>query len=582
MKQNNSPTEKIFPYTILLIIIISINVAGFGQGPSSTIGDRENIGIYGGPANDLAYVYTNERLFAGIRNPATLLYSDDSGQTWSPAFPFDSLEYQLGERGWGGGAFRVLSNQKGWVAAHTGLSNGTLSAAVVSFDGGALFRTAFDPYILNELTGESKPVQAIELTDHYLYTAMAEYLLRLNDTMHYGPDMALLKIDTLPGYIPGSTIQWIAASNDISGFPLYFVMDNPTGNNRLFKFYGNLLFELFPPTIDHNIVNVFTHPGQITADTVFISSFNTISQGYEIHKSYFGGFGWTPIFVPGIHQPLSDADYSPDWVSFMPISHGLRLSFPGGLISDDLGDTWQGPGLLDYGIATNPYNIDLILGSNNIGVAISNTGITGSFMNTTNIGFTNVKVNQFAQSQGILYVATDAGLAYTQEYYNPLINGYDQWMPPNGMFPVPNAGDEKGVSSVAVDPTNSSHVVCGFQNGFYTTFSGPNDFINTTPPNWNINQHLDPWVTDIRFITSSIVLAITGFKHKTYNNPSAQLVGNIWRSMDGGLAAVVVTPLIPNEYEMGNCLAIGMNGPQTIIYSGTGFDNGVSNVVVAL
>jgi len=570
--------ERVF-FLLIPIISIILNFDSFGQGSTSSIGDRESIGIYGGPGDDLTFVNTNQRLFAGIKNPATLSYSDDLGQHWWPAFPYDSLEYKLGQRGWGGGALRVLSNQKGWIAALTGINTQHLSAAVISYDGGDESQTAFDPYLLKQYTGEDNPVECIALTDHFLYSAMGDILLRMNDTMSNFVNKAILKLDTLPGYVPGSFIKWIAASNDISGYPLYYLVEKPSGSSTLYKFYGNLLFELLPPSINQEIINIFTHPAQIAGDTVFISCYNTFIEEFELYKSYSGGFGWTPVLVPGIDQPLADADYSFDWAPLMPLSNGLRLSFPGRLISDDLGDSWQGPALGNYGVATHPADINQIFTSNNVGVAASNNGIFGPFINTLNNGFTNVNVNQFAQSQSIVYVATDAGLAFTEEYYNPLIIGQEQWMPPNGLFPVPNTGDQDGVSAVAVNPANSDHVICGYGNGFNVTFSGPTDFQAITPPNWNINQHLDPWVTDIRFVNSNLVIAITGLKHKNLSSLPAQPMGNIWRSLDGGLSWNLVTPIFPNEYEMGNCLALGNNAGQMVIYSGTGYDDGLNNQI---
>ena len=561
-----------------LLFVINIYYSGVGQGLTSSIGDRENIGIFGGPAVDLTYVYTNQRIFAGVHSPATLLYSDDTGQTWSQAFPFDSLEYSLETRGWGGGVHRVLSNQKGWVAAHTGYSIPEYSSAVISFDGGNTFKTAFDSFLLNLLTNESKPVTAIALSDHFLYAALDNYLVRMNDTTSFYTNQLLLNIDTIPGVLPESHIAWISVSNDVSGYPIYFITESISGTNQLFKYYNNVLMELFPPSSNNNVLNVFTHPGQATGDTVFICSFNSLTQEKELHKSFSGGFFWSPVYVSGgITQVLSDADYSPDWV--MPLSNGLRLSFPGGLISDDLGISWQGPGLIDYGIATHPLNANLILGSDNVGVTKSQTGINGPFDNTDNIGFNSVNVNQFALSQAdeICYVATDAGLAYTQEYFNPLIIGYDQWISTNGLFPVPNTGDEEGVTAVAIDPANGDHVICGYKNGFNITFTGPNDFMPVTPYDWNNNTHLDPYVTDIKFVTSNIVVATTGMKFKGLVYQPSQPVGNIWRSTDGGQTWSIVTPANPppDDFQMGNCLSVGYNGPQTIIYAGTGYNNGL-------
>ncbi|MBC8489827.1 MAG: hypothetical protein H8D45_27745 [Bacteroidetes bacterium] len=573
MKKHSMYFKSLLLVTFHVFLIVFINPDNMAQGPTSSIGDRENIGIFGGPADDLTYVYTNQRIFAAIHSPATLFYSDDTCKTWNPAFPFDSLEYDLETRGWGGGALRVLSNLKGWVAVQTGYSTGYLSSAVISYDNGNTFQTAFDPYLLNILTSESQPVSAIALSDHYLFTALGKYLVRLNDTTSFGMNQFILKIDTLPGYMPGSYISWIAATNDSTGFPVYFLIDDDLGNSQLYVFYEGILIELnaLPPEL--NVINVFTHPGQIAGDTVFISCRDVNTQEIFLFRSFAGGFLWEDITpMPGLQQPLIDADFSPDWISMMPLSNGLRLSLPGGLLSDDMGDSWQGTALSDYGIATNPVNIDLIVGSNNVGVAVSHTGIYGPFSNAENIGFTSVNVNEFSQSQGIYYVATDAGLAYTEEYFNPLINGYDQWIPPNGLFPVPNTGDEEGVTAVAIDPNNSEHVICGYKGGFCVTFTGPFDFTYITPIDWNTNPHLDPYVTDIEFVTSSIIVAITGMKFKKLAGQPSQPVGNIWRSIDGGLSWTLVTPYYPDEFQMGNCLAVGTSGPP-VIYSGTGYNN---------
>ena len=574
---------KYISRTILILLVGSsagfIENGLYGQGLTSSIGDRENIGIYGGPANDLTFCYTNQRLFAGVTGPATLMFSNDNSQSWLPAFPFDSLEYHLGMRGWGGGIQRVLANQKGWVLAQTGSPGFQFSASVISYDGGNIFRTAFDPFLLKKLTSEIRPVTAIALTDHFAFTGLSEYLVRLNDTSTFGMDQILLKIDTLPGYVPGSSIRYIAAANDVSGFPIYFVVSNPLGNNLIYKYYGGLLFELLPPTPNNRILNIFTHPGQITGDTIFISSFNQTTQAYQLHKSYFGGFNWLPVTVPGINRVLSDADYSPNWVPQMPISKGLRLSFPGGLISDNLGATWQGPALDDYGIATHPVLLNQVLGSNHIGVVLSMNGISGPFNNTTNMGFTGLKVRQFDQSPGLFYIATSAGLAYSEQYYNPLIIGYNKWIPPNGLFPVPNAGNTGGVSAVAIDPNNPLHVICGSSDGFYISFSGPNGFFDVVPTNWNMNGHLDPFVTDIQFLASNIIIATTGLKHETVDQIPQLPVGNIWRSDNGGISWYIITPLFPDEYVMGNCLVLGNNLNQPVLYSGTGYDDGQGYVV---
>lgn len=570
--------HKIKLFALLTLAMQLVNA----QGPTSLVGDRENIGLFGGPADDLAWHAFLPRVFGGLKSPATLFYSDDTSKTWNVAFPIDSVEFALGTRGWGGGAFRVLTNQKGWVFVHTGYMDTNLSAAVVSYNGGITFQTAVDPFLLRVVNHADRKVHAIELTDHYCYAGMGEYLIRINDTTGFTNDQVLLKADTLQGVQPGAKIVWIAASNDPSGYPVYFVVSENNGNGRLFKSYGNILFELGGLPVNYKFINVFDHPAHINGDTVIVSAMNTITSDFGIFRSLIGGFGWTNITPPMlINTPLSDADFSPAWIQQMPQSYGLRLSFPGGLLSDNLGNTWQVPssGLLQFGIATHPLNTGLVLGSNNTGVMKSDFGISGPFFNTTNIGFTRINVNDFDESQGIYYVATDAGLGYTSEYFNPLINGYEQWIPPNGLFPVPNVAIDDAVTSVAIDPFDSLHVICGYGNGFYVTFNGPSDFTPVTPSLWNNNLHLDLFVCDILFVNSNIVLAVTGQKHRNLSFVPQQPVGNIWRSVNGGMSWDLVTPYNPDEFLMGNCLAIRFNGPGTMVYAGSGYDDMAGNSV---
>jgi hypothetical protein len=567
---------KSFSLIITFCFVLSSWQILLSQGSSSSVGDRENIGIFGGHANDLSWAVTGNRLFAAVHNPGTLFYSDDNATTWIPAFPFDSLEFNFGLRGWGGGAYRVITNNIGWVLVHTGVSVLNLSAATISYNNGVSFKTAVDPFYMTMLTGQNKKVTATGLSDHYLYAACENFLLRINDTIPFGPNMIILDLNQVPSLEPGSKIVWVSPSNSLSGYPLYVVTESPSGTNKLWKCYESVVMELILPGSGIKPLNVFTHGAQITGDTLFASAVDQATLDIYLFRSLNGGFIWTNITpAAGISAPLADADYSPAWVLMMPASNGLRLSFAGGIISDDLGANWQGPGagLLNFGIATHPGNTYTIVGSNNVGVAISLSGITGTFAKTDNIGFENITVRDMQNEPGAFYVATEAGLAFTSEYYNPNVTGYERWNPPNGLFPVPNTGNIEGVSSVAIDPFNTNHVICGSSDGFYVTFNGPSDFFDVIPSGWNSNGHLDPYVTDIVFLNSNIIIAVTGFKERRINSLPPIPAGNIWRSTDGGMNWTIVTPSQPEEYTMGNCLTSVNTGTQLEIFSGTGYRN---------
>lgn len=554
-----------------------------GQGPTSSIGDRENLGIYGGIANDLTWLNSNNRIFGGVKSPATLFYSDDTCNNWVSAFPFDSLEFALGERGWGGGVYRVLTNQTGWVLAHTGFLTNNLSAAVVSYDNGNSFKTGGDPFLLKSINSFSRKVNAIDISDHHCYAGMGEFLIRFNDSYSLGEDQIILEIDTIPGIPVGSKIGWIAASNDTSGFPVYYVVDQINGHGRLFKYNGSNNIELSAVPANNKVINVFTHPAQTFGDTVFVTSFDTISLNFSLFRSLVGGIvGWSDITpAAGISKPLANADFSPTWTSQLTVSNGLRISFPDGLLSDDLGNTWQIPSinLLDYGIATHPQNLSLIVGSNTLGVVRSDNGVNGQFSNTSNIGFTNINVNDFTDSNGIYYIATNQGLAYTKEYFNPLITDFDQWKQPNGLFPVPNIGTTQGITSVSIDPMDSLHVICGDNTGFYVTFNGPLNFSHITLPLWNNGTHYDYSVTDIIFINPDTIIAVSGCKFKRLNSLPIQPIGNIWRSTNGGLNWSIMTPFTPDTFQMGNCLTAKYDSSDVSIYAGSGYSNQLSSWV---
>jgi len=563
------------PYRFILYFFVFILISGTmeAQGPTSSIGDRENLGLFGGPADDLSISFNTHRIFAAVHSPSTLFFSDDSAATWQAAFPFDSLEYGFGTRGWGSGARRVLTNQSGWVAVQTGFSPSQLSASVVSYNNGNSFQTAIDKHLMGMLVAAPSEVTGIAMSNHYLYTASGQYLLRENDTSTFGGNMIILNLDTVPWVSPGSILSYIAVADGPDGFPVYGIVNDMTGFNHIFRYEGISVEELFLPFSDKNILNVFTHPGQTSGDTVFVSTRDFFTDEVFIFRSFDAGISWfdiTPFNMP--EDILSNADYSPLWVSQLPNSNGLRLAFPDGTISDNLGDTWffPGTGVQAFGIATHPNDINLIFGSNNKGISKSAFGINGPFVNTENMGFTSVNINDIVESQGIYYVATDAGLAYTKEYFNPLVIGQELWQAPNGIFPVLNAGDEQGVTAVAIDPFDSLHVICGYSNGFNVSFSGPDAFTSVTPPEWNNNAHFDAYITDIEFVTSNIVIATSGLKFKIGKNIPTIPVGNIWRSDDGGINWIIVSPT-SQDYTMGNCLKVD-NGPQQVIYSGTGYN----------
>jgi len=231
---------------------------------------------------------------------------------------------------------------------------------------------------------------------------------------------------------------------------------------------------------------------------------------------------------------LQNADYNPDWVSLMPISNGLRLSYPGVEKSDNLGDSWSSHMLPDNATATHPVDTSYVIGSKNKGPKLSTDGAMGTFNTVDNEGHAAVSITKIARRDAdIYYVATKAGLGYTVAYHDPAVTGIDQWIAPYGDFPIDGVGTDSGVTGVAVDPDDELHVVVGATNGFYITTTGPTGFVHVMPAGWDSGTPYDYSITDVKFITSDTIVAVSGTGSNRLPVPTAEY-GNIWISYDGG------------------------------------------------
>lgn len=198
------------------------------------------------------------------------------------------------------------------------------------------------------------------------------------------------------------------------------------------------------------------------------------------------------------------------------------------------------------------------------GVVVSNAGTGGSFEVSKNFGLEAVKINKITRSpdKSVFYVATSAGLAYTTKYLDNTMDNFDKWNAPHGEFPIAGAGDDAGLTAVAIDPNDSDHVIAGYSNGFTVTHTGVSGFSNVQPSEWNTTAQ-DPSVQDIIFVNSNTVVAVTGGG----NGGLSGSAGNIYRSTDGGDSWTLVTP---TGFYFGTSLAMGANSTDTVIYAGCG------------
>ncbi len=540
------------------IYIIDTSTTQIVSCDSSTFGNRTNLGLYGGNFNDLAFSKTTGRLFAGLETPFSVFYSDDTAHTWHAAFPEDSLEFACGNRGWGGGCKRVLTNNIGWVAAYTSESGG-INSSIISFSNGdsGTWKTAADPFMLKNWGIGLSPTKNIGLSDYYMYSLLGTTIVRQNAS---GINLASDIIDASNGgTIQGIYVTGIAIANTSSGYPFYFVMDttgtaNPCG--KLYKYDGTTFSDINLPTGFTGINNVFMIPGSVTGDTLFITLYDSSKMG-KIFRSFDGCTTWTDISVKNSNALLADVEYSNLWGSWKTSA----LITTHGSTSFNLGVSWEGISVNGPGLhqptSYYPNNANIVMNATSMTIRKGSNGVSGSFEKTANYGLEAIQINKIVRSEheGMFYLATNAGLAYTTAYLDTSVDAFNKWNTPYGEFPVSTMNDTLPILSVAIDPIDSLHVIAANEQGFYVTNSGISGFQQIIPSGFSTSSSL--LNMDIAFITSDTVLATTSRKAN----------GEIWRSVDGGLSWNIVSP---SNFCYGNTVAVGYGKNDTVIYVGTG------------
>ncbi|MEI7594364.1 MAG: T9SS type A sorting domain-containing protein [Bacteroidota bacterium] len=539
-------------------------------------GARVNLGLYTGDTYDLAWTNTTKRIFAAVETPSSVFISDDTCKTWYKAFPFDSLEFECGNRGWGGGCVKILYNQTGWVLTENHQQGGTLNSAVASYQNGdtTTWFTALDQKVLTNKQFQSQNITAIGLSDYWAYIGATRYLARINPTNPFSQTSVVFNSETSPGFNVNQRVEHIATVNTASGYPVYLgIKGNGQNSERLYLFNGTNATNI-PLPANSCLKKIFTHPAQVTADTVFVSVYDTVQQKLRFHRSFNGGLTWTDISPSSNYSfDITDCDYNPQWVALMPQSNGLRLGFPGFAVSTNLGSNWTMFQGTNNGGAAHPNDPNMVLSTSNRGVAVSSTGVTGQFQSQPNVGLEAVRINMIDRTahKGAFYLATNSGVAYTTAYLNNAVVGPAKWEAPYGQFPVTNTGS---CNAVAINPWDSLNVIAGHSWGFYVTTTGATGFQNLAPANWNSTSYTNPFVTDIDFIDSVTVLASTGNKFGSAQQGVS--VGNIWRSTDKGLTWTVV---VNSQMKQITSMAVARTATDTVIYAACGHDGGGTNPV---
>jgi hypothetical protein len=566
-------------FVIIVFRVLTITES-YSQGcDTATYGEITNLGLYGGLTID--YSFSNSgRLFAGSTTPASLFISDDTAKSWYKAFPDDSLEYECSSRGWGGGAFKVLCNQKGWVAAATESFNGTWSSAVISFSEGdtGSWKTAMDGYLLNKMGFESTPVNNIGLSDNYLYVALGTYIVRLDSSLLTDSSRIINVLNEIPEADSAySVITAVALANSYNGYPFYILLDS-TGSSvnapkgKLYKCEADSFYSVSLPSGLIGANRVYVHPGQISGDTLFISG-RTSTGKNKIYRSFNGGDSWTNI-SPSSSGLLKDVEYSEDWN--LSSSNNLILINENSTISYDMGTNWQpminidSKGAFPFSVSIFPKDTNIVIAGDKFGSYVSENGAMGTYKAQSNDGFEAVLIWDIdgSKNNGVFYLATQSGLAYTTRYKDTSISVLDKWEAPYGGYPVDTANITESIYRVAIDPNDSTHVVVGATACLYVSFFAPDSFIRITYPGYGL---LGTATNGISFVNSSVIIAITGSTIPKYAGN-----GDIWRSEDGGYNWSLVSP---GGFGSGRDIEVAFSNNDTVIYVSSGINGGENGVL---
>ena len=548
---------------LILISFLILNGNIFSQTCDSITNNITNLGIYGGLASDLTFS-PNGRLFATTLEPASLFISDDTGQTFYRAFPNDSILYECGQRGWGGGGVYTYSNIKGWIATFTKENAGSLSAIEVSFQNGdtGTWKTAIDPYLLNSMGYSNDKVNGMGLSDYYIYGLLRNYIVKINDNGFDSSDIINI-YDQISGLDSLDYARSIAIANSPSGFPFYVVIDSSEStvnspNGKLYKYDGSLFTQISIPSILSGLSAVYTPSGLITGDTIFIVGRQASNAKPKTYSSYNGGVTWKGI-DPG--ADIKDVDYSQYWQSILPQSNGTVLITGGTYpkVSYDMGASWINPSTLPstsnvtlypYTLCFSPNDTSIVIASNTIGVYVSSTGFNGTFIKENAEGLEAILVKSIDRnkSEGIFYLATYSGIAYTTKYKDTTIAAKDKWKPPYRIFPI-DSTESNSITSIAIDHNDSLHVIAGSLSNIFYTKTGPNGFKNVAPKNYQQGGSI---TNKIVFVNSNVAIAVTGTTTSYY-------VGN------GDIS--------PINFGTGRTAAVQFLDSDTIVYVGSGLND---------
>lgn len=558
--------KKMIKYYLGILFTI-VGLSSFSQTScmdTMLVGERTNLGLYGGLINDLDYSKKKDRLFGAYSAPQSVFISDNKGDNWYPAFPFDSLGNECSSDGWGGGALTIQSNNRGWVATNILELAGDHQTVLISFLDGDTnsWKTAINLYTLIALGINEQSFTDIYLTDSSLFVATSRHIIKV-DSGSVLSNTILFNIDTFPSSNHIRNIEVVRTADSVQIF-MMITQNSSTNSGLLYKWNYDTLISIPLPTQVPVIDNVFLPGLSASGDTLFISGEDTTTQVTRIYSSFDGGLSWNDVHW----GELKAVEYVSLWKSFFPSSNGIVLFKNYGAdsyYSVDLGTNWlpmkvfnpiaDYPLFMAFAISTTEKVAYAARGEGTYR-STSLSATTNAFSLNENIDLEAIHVRQIAHAadKSIVYLATSGGLAYTTAYYDNSVVGNNKWKYPYGKFPIEETDDNLGQSCVVIDPSNPNHVIAGGNGVFYYTLNGPDNFSTYSPYKGQVK--------DIVIVDSMLAFAVSG----------ANNMGEIWKTIDGGVNWSTISP---SGFCCGNTIAMGKNSLDTVLYVGTGYNNSI-------
>jgi len=563
--------------------IITVAVCTFCGLASAQDSSRTNLGLYGGTVMSTAFDQSSGSLFAAVAGPLSLFVSNDTGASWKPAFPTDSLKWMDGPdiRGWAGRGMNVWS-KNGTTICRSVEEGGVLWAFEIT-NNGIDWHTLWDNAIQNKwrtdyrtTTGNdpfpgSANCAAISNGSVFLgingvilhsansggswnampFPSIDELKLQDNNSKHSVvnviPSEELSKIFVIaakPGSIggpqnSGSGSLWVTSDSGKT-WDSVLIVDTISVKD------GAPIYD----TISG--ISSF-HISTASPDTIYftnspVQKAGIPTPGGSLWMSSNGGDSWVKIAsdsIPGVGQPQGHFTggilFYED--SLSTATNKIRIVSSADY-SDDLGVTWtrikanNGEIGQVTAIVGHIPDTDVWFGRSDMGPKTGSAGIDGTYELGTEgmVSLTISRVAQLPDNLNRVYLATNTGIAYTTKYLDSTVSNEDKWKAPHGKFPI--VFDlSASVADMAINPWDPNMLLAASGNGLSRTTNGglnKEDWVSVqynTIPGW-----IDYcWVRDLEFFSKDTAYAATRADQSEN--------GGLLATFDGGVSWQTVTAI---------------------------------------